>query len=89
MTATRVWKVYGSEGHRQKVSFLESFKWDFSKNGDVRIIEVDCSDKTGTNEYVIVKITRNTSEDCEREFWGQISDGVFENARTGIVIEAE
>lgn len=89
MAVTRVWKVYGEEGHRQKVSFCESSKWDFSKYGNVRIIEVDCADKTGTNEYVIVKITRNTAEDCERELWGQITDGLFENARTGMVIEVE
>ena len=29
---TRAWKVYGMEGHRQRESFCESYKYDFSKN---------------------------------------------------------
>lgn len=86
---TRTWKVYGGYGgHRQKISFNPSFKYDFSNKEDgVRIIEVECSDKTGTNEYVIVRITRNTSEECEAELYGQIDDGIFENVRVGEVAE--
>ena len=42
---------------------------------------------TGTNEYVIIRITRNTAEQCERELDGQISDGFFENCVVGKVIE--
>lgn len=88
-TTTRIWKIYGVEGRRQRASFGKSFVWDFSKNKDVRILEMECSDKTGTNDYVILKITRNTSEDCERELWGQISDGIFENSRVGIIEEVK
>lgn len=80
---TRVWKVYGNNGHRQRESFNKSYQWDFSKGNSVRVIEVENSDKTGTNEYSIVRITRDTAEDCERELWGQISDGIFENSRVG------
>lgn len=84
---TRTWKVCGCDGHRQRVSFFASFKWDFTKGEDVRIIEVDCADKTASNDYVIVKITRNTAEECERELWAQISDGIFEDSRVGDVEE--
>ena len=43
---TRAWKVYGTEGHRQRESFFPSYQYDFSneQNG-TRIIEVDNSDK--------------------------------------------
>ena len=27
----RIWKVYGAEGHRQRESFSESYKYDFSE----------------------------------------------------------
>ena len=87
---TRAWKVYGREGHRQKESFNYSVTNDFSdEKYGIRIIEVLNSDKTGTNEYSIIKITRNTAEECEAEFDGQLSDGVFENCATGFVEEVE
>lgn len=84
---TRTWRVYGMDGHRQKISFTPSFTWNFSKGDDVRIISVENADKTGTNEYSVVHITRNTAEDCESDLLGQLSDGVFENCRTGKVVE--
>lgn len=84
---TRSWKVYGIPGHRQRESFNSSYTYDFSEEGDVRIIEVENSDKTGTNEYTVVKITRNTAEECEAELSGQITDGIFENSRVGEVLE--
>lgn len=84
---TRAWKVYGAEGHRQAESFLESTKMDFSVNGEIRILEMINADRTGTNEYSIIKITRNTSEECEEELDGQISDGIFENCRVGLCEE--
>lgn len=84
---TRTWKVYGQDGHRQRISFQPSFCWDFSKDDDVRIIDVECADKTGTNDFVIVRITRNTADECEREFFGQLSDGLFENSRYGKIEE--
>ena len=83
----RSWKVYGIPGHRQRESFNSSYTYDFSEEGDVRIIEVENSDKTGTNEYTVVKVTRNTAEECEAELSGQITDGIFENSRVGEVLE--
>ena len=88
MAVTRVFKVYGARGgHRQRESFFPSYKWDFTKGDNIRVLEVLNSDTTGTNEYSIVRITRNTAEECERELWGQITDGIFENSRTGRVEE--
>lgn len=84
---TRAWKVYGIDGHRQRESFFPSHVSDFSKDGDIRIIELENSDNTGTNDYSIIRITRNTADECERELHGQLSDGVFENSRYGIVTE--
>ena len=83
-TVTRTWKVYGAYGHRQRESFHPSYTWDFSKNGKTRILEVLNSDKTGTNDYTIVRITRDTAVECEAELIGQITDGIFENSRVGV-----
>ena len=87
MAITRAWKVYGQEGHRQRESFSPSYVYDFSDGSDLRIIRVLNSDKTGTNYYSIVFITRNTAAECEAEFRGQIDDGIFENSRVGNVEE--
>lgn len=89
MAITRVYKVYGVEGHRQRESFNKSYKYDFSGNGVTRIIEVENSDKTGTNEYSIVRITRDMAQECYNELCGQITDGIFENSRTGRIEEVK
>lgn len=83
MAVTRAWKIYGKDGHRQRESFGESYRLDFTEDNNVRILEVLNSDITGTNEYSIVIITRNTAEECESTLFGQIDDGAFENSRTG------
>ena len=81
MSVTRAWKVYGAIGHRQRESFFRSYRHDFSELNNPRVIEVLNSDRTGTNDYSIIKITRGTAEECELELEGQLSDGVFENSR--------
>ncbi|RHT00665.1 hypothetical protein DW903_13720 [Ruminococcus sp. AM42-10AC] len=65
-----------------------SYQYDFSneQNG-TRIIEVDNFDKTGTHDYSIVRITRDTAKLCAAELNGQISDGIFENSRVGQILE--
>ena len=83
MAVTRAWKIYGKDGHRQRESFGESFKNDFSNGDDVCILEVLNSDVTGTNEYSIFITTRNTAEECENTLLSQLDDGVFENSNTG------
>ena len=84
---TRAWRVYGRENHRQRESFNESYKYDFTEGSDIRIIEVENADITGTNDYSIIKITMNTPELCEKELEGQLSDGIFENSTYGNVVE--
>lgn len=86
-TVTRTWKVYGADGHRQAESFNASTCYDWSDGGSVRIVSTQNADVTGTNEYSIVRITRNTAEECQRELDGQISDGIFENYNVGEVLE--
>ncbi len=86
-SVTRTWKVYGNDGHRQRESFNPSTYNDFSNADVIRIIEVMNADKTGTNEYSVIRITRNTAEECEAELDAQLSDGVFENSRFGAVEE--
>ena len=84
---TITWKIYGIEGHSQAETFNPYVIFDFSNGENVRIIEIINSDKTGTNYFSIMRVTRNTAEDCERELWGQIRDGIFENCRVGKVEE--
>ena len=88
MSDTRTWKVYGRNGHRQKASFSKSVRWDFSSDHDgVRILEFINSDKTGTNDYTIARITRNNAQECARELSGQITDGYFEDVFVGDIVE--
>lgn len=86
---TRTWRVYGTEGHRQRESFNKSYTWDFSEGDNKRVIEVENSDKTGTNDFSIIRITRNTPEECQKELDGQLTDGIFENSRVGRVEEIQ
>jgi hypothetical protein len=88
MAVTKIYKVYGADGHRQRRSFDASVVKNWSSpNQGIRIFEVENSDKTGTNEYSIVRITRNTEDECGRELSGQITDGYFENVRVGEVVD--
>ena len=87
MSTTRTWKIYGMDGHRQRESFNESKKYNFTDQNGVRIIEIINSDQTGTNEYSIICITRNNPEECFDELNGQLSDGIFENSRIGQIEE--
>ncbi len=81
---TKKWMVYGAEGHRQRESFHPSVRYDWSNDETgTRIVELQNADITGTNDYTVVIITRDTEELCDREFDGQLSDGIFENSRYG------
>ena len=88
MKVTRSWRVYGADGHTQRESYNKSYKYDFSDIYDgTRIIEVLNADMTGTHEYSVVIITRDTYDECEYELNGQLTDGIFENCVVGKVIE--
>lgn len=80
---TRTWRVWGANESRQRESFEPSYKYDWTEGEKIREIEVENSDKTGTNEYSIIRITRNTAEECEAELEGQLSDGIFESVNYG------
>ncbi len=90
MAVTRTWKVYGREGHRQKMSFEPTvrYNWDSEYDG-TRRVEFINSDETGTNEYTLVKITRDTAKACADEIDGQITDGYFENVCVGFTEEVK
>lgn len=83
---TRAWKVYGADGHRQRESFRNSDS--FTDYNGLKY-EVLNSDRTGTNEYTIVKITGDDAGALSRALDGQISDGIFENSKVGRVEEIE
>lgn len=88
---TKTYKVYGISGHRQRESFHHSDFMDFSRytpdDIDIRTIEILNNDVTGTNEFSVIRITRNTEEEVTAELQGQLSDGIFENSRHGEVEE--
>lgn len=87
MAITMAWKIYGQDGHRQRESFAPSVHYDWTRGEDVRIVDIFNSDRTGTNDYTIVVITRNTTRECVEEMDGQLSDGIFENSRYGKIVE--
>lgn len=80
---TKIFRIYGIDGHRQQESFNPSYTYDFSKDSVTRIIEVRNADITGTNDYTELVITRNSEQECYDELNGQLSDGIFENVRVG------
>ena len=84
MATTKIWRVWGRPGHRQRESFNESYCYNFSNDHDgERIISVLNADATGSNAYSILIIRRDTEALCDAEFEGQLSDGIFENSRVG------
>lgn len=83
---TRAWKVYGAGEHRQRESFRNSGSFT---DYDGLKYEVLNSDRTGTNEYTIVKITGDDADALSRALDGQICDGIFENCKVGRVEEVE
>ncbi len=92
MAYQMTWRVYGREGHRQRESFAKSYQHDFSENGKIRKLYVANADVTGTHEYTLIAIVRDSKEECMQEFEGQLSDGVFENScvgKTELMFEGE
>ena len=78
---TKAWKVLTPSISKKEPSVY----WNWSNDQDgVRIFEVFCADLTGHPSYIIVRITRNTEEECNEEWAGQITDGYFENYRGDI-----
>ena len=74
------WNVYGADGHRQRESFANSFS--FNTMNDARIF-IENYDMTGTHEYTKVIVLAKNEKLCNEEFEAQLTDGIFENCRTG------
>lgn len=78
-----IFVVFGADGHRQRESF-NSYR---SFETELAAVEIFNSDRTGSNMYSLMEITAEDFEACREEFNGQLSDGVFENSRTGEIQE--
>lgn len=78
-----IFVVFGVDGHRQRESFNKS--WSFET--EQAEVEIFNSDRTGSNLYALMQITAEDFEACRREMEAQITDGVFENSRTGEIQE--
>ena len=79
---TKTYKING-----KNIGTGESVRYNWTEDDNIRIVEVKRADQTGETDSVIVKITRNTAEECEAELNGQISDGLFENEKVEKVEE--
>ena len=77
------WKVYGADGHRQRLSFGDSFSFAH----DNISCAVFNSDITGTNEYTILNVIASSIEECRKELVAQLCDGVFEDSKYGKIEE--
>lgn len=77
-------RVFGKDGHRQRVSFGESF--EFSTFGGSTHIECVCEDRTLTNRFVEVIITADSFKRCVNELNAQLSDGIFEACAVGKIL---
>lgn len=82
-------KVYGADGHRQKQSFGKTEHFDFSTETELRKISIIRSDITKTNDYAIIEIEMASEKEIMAELDGQLSDGFFENVRTGKIEEVK
>ena len=80
----KVYHVYGEYGHRQRESFCESYELLNEYNNS--IICVNNSDITGTNDYSEIVIIAKSEKECDEILDVQLTDGIFENSRTGKVI---
>ena len=76
---TKIYKIYGIDGHRQKESFNKSYTITL-ENGLMQVLNAD---HTGSNEYTMLSITAETESKCISILNSQLSDGIFENCRTG------
>ena len=74
------WNVYGVDGHRQRESFADSFSFN-TING--ACIMVRNYDMTGTHEYTKVIVLAKNEKLCDEDFEAQLTDGIFENSKTG------
>lgn len=77
------YRVFGRDGHRQRVSFGKSYSFTTFEDVDIKCF---CEDKTGSNDYVDVVITAKDYKTAFDQMEKQLSDGIFENSRYGKVL---
>lgn len=87
MSKTKVFKVYGSNGHRQRESFCPSYAYDWGKEHYTNIVACLNSDFSSTNDYSILVIERNTLQEVYETLDAQLYDGIFENSKKGKIKE--
>ena len=80
----KVYHVYGEYGHRQRESFYESYELLNEYNNSM--ICVNNSDITGTNYYSEIEIIAKSEKECDEILDTQLTDGIFENSKTGKVV---
>lgn len=76
----------GEAHHRNALSFEQSRDYDWMEEKRVKM-HMACFDETGSNDYVDLTIEADSEFHCLREVLAQESDGLFENVRTGKIID--
>ena len=84
---TKIYKIFGEEGHRIRESFHKSRDYDYSTPEKMSQIRVINGNITRHHNFIYVIVTADTPGECDHNMWGQLSDGIFENMRFGKVIE--
>lgn len=87
MSKTKVFKVYGSNGHHQRESFCPSYAYDWGKENSTNIVACLNSDFSRTNDYSILVIERNTLQEVYETLDAQLYDGIFKNLKKGKIEE--
>lgn len=81
---TKTWRVNAPSLSKRTRSIYGDWTGSIIGDETPRIFEVFCADVTGHPSYLLVRITRETERDCDREFNGQLTDGFFEDYRGNI-----
>ena len=84
---TKMYKIYGREGHRISESFHKSRDYDYSTPEKMSQIRVINGNITRQHNFIYVIVTADSPSECEHNMWGQLSDGIFENMRFEKVVE--
>lgn len=84
---TKMYKIYGRDGHRISESFHKSRDYEYSASEKMSQIRVINGNITRHHNFIYVIVTADSPSECEHNMWGQLSDGIFENMRFGKVVE--
>lgn len=87
MSTTKVFKVYGLDGHRQRESFYPSYAYNWGKENSTNIVACLNSDFSSTNDYSILVIERNTLQEVYEALDAHLYSGILENSKKGKIEE--